>query len=147
MQLDAIQARLAALHPPWVAFCHNDLQYGNMLLMGAAPSSRPGGASPPGGRSAPAALRGGSPRAGDAVAATLAAAAAALAGGAAAGSDGGSGGSGRPAGSSGPWVTLIDYEYSTLNDAAYDVANHFCEWAYNYHSGEEGLLVTRGLLV
>lgn len=35
-------------------------------------------------------------------------------------------------------VKLIDYEYSTLNDVAFDVANHFCEWAYNYHSGAWG---------
>ena len=107
-----------------------------MLLMGAAPSSQPGGASPPGGRSAPAALRGGSPRAGDPVAATLAAAAAVLGNGAA--PSGGSMPHERPEGGSGLWVKLIDYEYSTLNDAAYDVANHFCEWAYNYHSGAMG---------
>ena len=136
-QLDALQARLAALHPAWVAFCHNDLQYGNMLLMGAAAGSRPGGASPPGGRSAPAAVRGGSPRADAAVAATLAAAAAALGAPAAAATPGRSGIGPEPEPSSGggAWVKLIDYEYSTLNDVGFDVANHFCEWAYNYHSG------------
>ncbi|KAL4859074.1 putative choline kinase 2 [Chlorella vulgaris] len=36
-------------------------------------------------------------------------------------------------------VKLIDYEYSTLNDVAFDVANHFCEWGYNYHSDEPHL--------
>lgn len=27
------------------------------------------------------------------------------------------------------WVTLIDYEYAGYNRAAYDIANHFCEFA------------------
>ncbi|XP_057445924.1 probable choline kinase 1 [Lotus japonicus] len=31
-------------------------------------------------------------------------------------------------------ITLIDYEYSSYNPVAYDLANHFCEMAANYHS-------------
>ncbi|KAL8226371.1 hypothetical protein R6Q57_016203 [Mikania cordata] len=31
-------------------------------------------------------------------------------------------------------VTLIDYEYASYNPVAYDLANHFCEWAANYHT-------------
>lgn len=31
-------------------------------------------------------------------------------------------------------ITLIDYEYATYNPVAYDLANHFCEMAANYHS-------------
>ncbi|KAK4285308.1 hypothetical protein QN277_002022 [Acacia crassicarpa] len=31
-------------------------------------------------------------------------------------------------------VTLIDYEYSGYNPVAYDIANHFCEMAADYHS-------------
>ncbi|KAI4375177.1 hypothetical protein MLD38_013081 [Melastoma candidum] len=31
-------------------------------------------------------------------------------------------------------ITLIDYEYSSYNPIAYDLANHFCEMAANYHS-------------
>ncbi|KAL4565929.1 hypothetical protein LXL04_030035 [Taraxacum kok-saghyz] len=31
-------------------------------------------------------------------------------------------------------VTLIDYEYASYNPIAYDLANHFCEWAANYHT-------------
>ncbi|KAJ7969765.1 Choline kinase [Quillaja saponaria] len=31
-------------------------------------------------------------------------------------------------------ITLIDYEYATYNPIAYDLANHFCEMAANYHS-------------
>ncbi|KAL8243207.1 hypothetical protein R6Q59_009465 [Mikania micrantha] len=31
-------------------------------------------------------------------------------------------------------ITLIDYEYASYNPVAYDLANHFCEWAANYHS-------------
>ncbi|KAK9046986.1 hypothetical protein V6N11_052855 [Hibiscus sabdariffa] len=31
-------------------------------------------------------------------------------------------------------ITLIDYEYASYNPVAYDLANHFCEMAANYHS-------------
>ncbi|CAK8567439.1 unnamed protein product [Lathyrus sativus] len=31
-------------------------------------------------------------------------------------------------------VTIIDYEYASHNPIAYDIANHFCEMAANYHT-------------
>ncbi|KAE8713846.1 putative choline kinase 2 [Hibiscus syriacus] len=31
-------------------------------------------------------------------------------------------------------ITLIDYEYATYNPVAYDIANHFCEMASDYHT-------------
>ncbi|OMO77867.1 hypothetical protein CCACVL1_14757 [Corchorus capsularis] len=31
-------------------------------------------------------------------------------------------------------ITLIDYEYASFNPVAYDLANHFCEMAANYHT-------------
>ncbi|MED6169344.1 hypothetical protein PIB30_020475 [Stylosanthes scabra] len=31
-------------------------------------------------------------------------------------------------------VTIIDYEYASYNPVAYDIANHFCEMAANYHT-------------
>ncbi|KAL8166918.1 hypothetical protein V2J09_008417 [Rumex salicifolius] len=31
-------------------------------------------------------------------------------------------------------ITLIDYEYASYNPIAYDLANHFCEMAADYHS-------------
>lgn len=31
-------------------------------------------------------------------------------------------------------LTIIDYEYSSYNPVAYDIANHFCEMAANYHT-------------
>ncbi|KAJ7982389.1 Choline kinase [Quillaja saponaria] len=31
-------------------------------------------------------------------------------------------------------VTIIDYEYATYNPVAYDIANHFCEMAADYHT-------------
>ncbi|KAM7511275.1 hypothetical protein LguiB_010150 [Lonicera macranthoides] len=31
-------------------------------------------------------------------------------------------------------ITIIDYEYASYNPIAYDLANHFCEMAANYHS-------------
>jgi len=31
-------------------------------------------------------------------------------------------------------ITIIDYEYASYNPIAFDLANHFCEMAANYHS-------------
>ncbi|KAK1662144.1 hypothetical protein QYE76_050303 [Lolium multiflorum] len=31
-------------------------------------------------------------------------------------------------------VTLIDYEYASFNPVAFDIANHFCEFAADYHT-------------
>ncbi|KAJ3694137.1 hypothetical protein LUZ60_009617 [Juncus effusus] len=31
-------------------------------------------------------------------------------------------------------VTIIDYEYASFNPVAFDIANHFCEMAANYHT-------------
>lgn len=31
-------------------------------------------------------------------------------------------------------ITIIDYEYASYNPIAFDIANHFCEMAANYHS-------------
>lgn len=36
--------------------------------------------------------------------------------------------------------TIIDYEYATYNPIAYDLANHFCEMAANYHTDTPHLL-------
>lgn len=59
---------LLAAYPSPVVFCHNDLQYGNIMRT----------------------------RSGD--------------------------------------IKLIDFEYSFLNCRAFDIANHFCEWAADYHN-------------
>ena len=32
MQIQELQHTLTAKHPGWLGFCHNDLQYGNMLM-------------------------------------------------------------------------------------------------------------------
>ncbi|KAJ6833496.1 putative choline kinase 2 [Iris pallida] len=32
-------------------------------------------------------------------------------------------------------ITIIDYEYASFNPVAYDLANHFCEMAADYHTG------------
>lgn len=45
LQLAELEAQLAARFPAWVGFCHNDLQYGNMLLFGAGESGAGSGAS------------------------------------------------------------------------------------------------------
>ncbi|CAI0557048.1 unnamed protein product [Linum tenue] len=37
-------------------------------------------------------------------------------------------------------ITLIDYEYASYNHIAYDLANHFCEMAANYHSDTPHIL-------
>jgi len=33
-----------------------------------------------------------------------------------------------------------DYEYASFNPVAYDIANHFCEMAADYHSEKPHLL-------
>ncbi|KAK1351802.1 hypothetical protein POM88_053943 [Heracleum sosnowskyi] len=37
-------------------------------------------------------------------------------------------------------VTVIDYEYASFNPVDYDLANHFCEMAANYHSEKPHIL-------
>jgi thiamine kinase-like enzyme len=37
-------------------------------------------------------------------------------------------------------ATLIDYEYCTVGDIAFDIANHFCEYAADYHQTEKDML-------
>ncbi|KAG1462983.1 hypothetical protein G6F46_003843 [Rhizopus delemar] len=33
-------------------------------------------------------------------------------------------------------LVVIDFEYAGYNPRGYDIANHFCEWMYDYHSSE-----------
>lgn len=33
-------------------------------------------------------------------------------------------------------LVVIDFEYAGYNPRAFDIANHFCEWMYDYHSAE-----------
>ncbi|RLN22430.1 hypothetical protein C2845_PM07G36840 [Panicum miliaceum] len=37
-------------------------------------------------------------------------------------------------------VTLIDYEYASFNPVAFDIANHFCEMAADYHTSTPHVL-------
>ncbi|CAA0265381.1 unnamed protein product [Arabidopsis thaliana] len=37
-------------------------------------------------------------------------------------------------------ITIIDYEYASYNPVAYDIANHFCEMAANYHTDTPHIL-------
>ncbi len=37
-------------------------------------------------------------------------------------------------------VILIDFEYCSYNPRGYDIGNHFCEWAYDYHKAENAHL-------
>jgi len=37
-------------------------------------------------------------------------------------------------------VTLIDYEYASFNPIAFDIANHFCEMAADYHTSTPHVL-------
>jgi choline/ethanolamine kinase len=37
-------------------------------------------------------------------------------------------------------MRLIDYEYSGFNPIAFDIANHWCEWAADYHTASPHLL-------
>jgi thiamine kinase-like enzyme len=31
-------------------------------------------------------------------------------------------------------LVVVDFEYAGYNPRGYDIANHFCEWTYDYHS-------------
>jgi len=74
--------------PPWLAFCHNDLQSGNIILQPSVHHD-----------------------------------------------DGGDGtGATSKNGQSTILARFIDYEYATLGDVAFDVANHWCEYAADYES-------------
>lgn len=42
---------------------------------------------------------------------------------------------GSSSGAAAAGVCLIDYDYVTTAPVAFDIANHFCEWAADYHSG------------
>ncbi|KAJ3291003.1 hypothetical protein HK104_006370 [Borealophlyctis nickersoniae] len=33
-------------------------------------------------------------------------------------------------------IMIVDYEYSGINYRGYDIGNHFCEWAADYHSAD-----------
>ncbi|KAK6145818.1 hypothetical protein DH2020_019687 [Rehmannia glutinosa] len=37
-------------------------------------------------------------------------------------------------------ITIIDYEYASYNPVAYDIANHFCEMAADYHTDTPHIL-------
>uniref|UniRef100_A0A452ZNQ7 Choline kinase N-terminal domain-containing protein n=2 Tax=Aegilops tauschii subsp. strangulata TaxID=200361 RepID=A0A452ZNQ7_AEGTS len=37
-------------------------------------------------------------------------------------------------------LTIIDYEYASFNPIAFDISNHFCEMAADYHSEEPHIL-------
>ncbi|KAJ9534534.1 hypothetical protein QJQ45_022112, partial [Haematococcus lacustris] len=39
-----------------------------------------------------------------------------------------------------PAVKLIDYDYSAWSDAAFDIANHWCEWAADYSAPDPSAL-------
>lgn len=30
-------------------------------------------------------------------------------------------------------LVIVDFEYAGYNPRGFDIANHFCEWMYNYH--------------
>lgn len=38
------------------------------------------------------------------------------------------------------WPSYQDYEYASYNPVAYDIANHFCEMAADYHTDTPHIL-------
>ncbi|CAL4947766.1 unnamed protein product [Urochloa decumbens] len=80
-RLDSLENEITALQNEvsgdyhWIGFCHNDLQYGNIMIDEET-----------------------------------------------------------------NMLTIIDYEYASFNPVAYDIANHFCEMAADYHSAEPHIL-------
>lgn len=88
-QLSTFRQRMDARFPPWIGFCHNDLQYGNLLLFGCGAGGAPAGSGPAAGGGSGSGAAEDAPARGAAV--------------------------GCIEGGGNLWVTLIDYEYSTLN--------------------------------
>ncbi|KAI8985418.1 kinase-like domain-containing protein [Pilobolus umbonatus] len=39
-------------------------------------------------------------------------------------------------------LVAVDFEYSGYNPRGYDIANHFCEWMYNYHTEDSASMKT-----
>ncbi|RLN22467.1 putative choline kinase 2 isoform X2 [Panicum miliaceum] len=80
-RLDSLENEITALQNDvsgdyhWIGFCHNDLQYGNIMIDEET-----------------------------------------------------------------NMLTIIDYEYASFNPVAYDIANHFCEMAADYHSANPHIL-------
>ena len=127
-EVERLEASYAQRFPAWVGFCHNDLQYGNMLWLLEARETSPAAEAGGGG--------------GDG-ANGIAAHGVAAHGGVAA--NGGSVVLAQDAAEEEVFlqpgrIKLIDYEYSTLNDVAFDVANHWSEWAADYHADEAHML-------
>ncbi|KAI5000107.1 probable choline kinase 2 isoform X2 [Hordeum vulgare subsp. vulgare] len=82
LRLDCLENEIASLEKEfsgdyhhWIGFCHNDLQYGNIMMDEET-----------------------------------------------------------------NMLTIIDYEYASFNPVAYDIANHFCEMAADYHSEKPHIL-------
>ncbi|KQK09486.1 probable choline kinase 2 [Brachypodium distachyon] len=82
LRLDCLEDEIATLEKEfsgdyhhWIGFCHNDLQYGNIMIDEET-----------------------------------------------------------------NMLTIIDYEYASFNPVAYDIANHFCEMAADYHSEKPHVL-------
>ncbi|VAH62415.1 probable choline kinase 2 isoform X1 [Triticum dicoccoides] len=82
LRLDCLEDEIASLEKEfsgdyhhWIGFCHNDLQYGNIMMDEET-----------------------------------------------------------------NMLTIIDYEYASFNPVAYDIANHFCEMAADYHSEKPHIL-------
>mmetsp|Transcript_15344 Transcript_15344/g.46336 ORF Transcript_15344/g.46336 Transcript_15344/m.46336 type:complete len:524 (-) Transcript_15344:642-2213(-) len=186
-EVEALEAKLKAEHPSWLAFCHNDLQCGNVMLdatslarIGSGPGAdnamqdvsqftvdegdEEGGSGDLG--QAIAEVDGGSPRRGGS---PRTGAAAFFLGGASSGGLSAAGSvpkslgnsvalqeedtrdaKGRtllPRSSSAEWVAapitaikLIDYEYAGINCVAYDIANHWCEYAADYDTAQPHVL-------
>jgi thiamine kinase-like enzyme len=126
-QLNHLHAHMRQRFPAWIGFCHNDLQYGNALrFVGdeiCATRAQTTSSHADAYRSTPHGH----------VAAREGPAAAAAAAGGAATAAAAAPGEVPPAAAPGTWVRLIDYEYSSPNDVAFDVANHWSEYAADYH--------------
>jgi thiamine kinase-like enzyme len=133
-RIAALQAALAAAHPSDPVVCHNDLQYGNIMRRAAAPAAAAAPASPSSPASAggsPAAASAGS--AGSPVGSSGRSPGSPTPGGGVGGHGRGRGSDDGDRGSPGDGVRLIDFEYAGAGPAAFDVANHWCEWAADYH--------------
>lgn len=126
-QIDVWQAHLEARHDVWTTVCHNDLQNGNIMVAGSLEPYKTlhseqkadtlqGAAD---GTAAPSRHHRDSISHQNKHISSEVASATSVAG-----AD----------------VCLIDYEYAAIAPVAFDVANHWCEWASDYHTDNPHML-------
>lgn len=111
-QVEQLMTVLTTNLPPWIAFCHNDLQYGNMMMFDRH-VGRGGEAQQCASEQQISTRKREKKVRSNANLEALAP---------------------SQRSTMAPQVRFIDYEYASFNHIGFDIANHWCEYAADYHS-------------